>query len=271
MENYREKRKNAGAGRVRAVVLLGISILFLCACAGRQEEAGTAGTDRDTPEKAVAYTMEKLKELDMEAFNGCTDNYVRTYRNWLGFPTEREYRVFNELMDTDWKKGSRYEANYRLAEKSLERMNWEIKDVREETDRAEIDMEITNIDMMEVLGNYEVYQLEYMMNEGNPGIGQFVKGMLNLTNVREDLVMIMDALGEEDIRTVSVTVQAYKEEGQWKVHLSQEFIEAFMGYGDSEGYSEEMEQRIEELESRYEEEMEKWAQEWAAAVKIETE
>lgn len=67
--------------------------------------------------------MESLKDLDLEAFNGCTDNYVSTERNWIGIPVRREYKVFNELLQPGVETGKRYEVNYRLAEKIVEE-NW---------------------------------------------------------------------------------------------------------------------------------------------------
>ena len=120
-------------------------------------------------------------------------------------------------------------------------------------------MEITNIDMTKVLGKYEIYELEYLANGGEFGVGQFVKGMFRLANAAEDLAAIMDTLGEEDVCTVSVTVQVYREKECWKVHLGQDFIDAFLGYGESEKYPLEMQKRIEELT----EEIEEGAQEWA--------
>ncbi|MDE6203953.1 MAG: hypothetical protein K2G19_10815 [Lachnospiraceae bacterium] len=261
MKNNKKRRKNGIAGKAGAVILLGISVLFLYACAGRQGETDMAQAGLNTPEEAVQVTMEKLKELDMKAFNACTDNLVSTHRNWMGFPTEKEYRVFNELMNTGWKNGTRYEKDYKLAEKSVARMTWKIKDVREEDDQAEVDMEITNIDMMKVLGNYEIYEMECLAGGGEFGVGQFVKGMFNLANIKEDLTVFMDALDEEDMCTISVTVRTYKQDGQWKVHLSQEFIDAFLGYRDLEKYPEEVGQKIDELTDMIEEGAETWAEE----------
>ena len=122
-------------------------------------------------------------------------------------------------------------------------------------------MEITNIDMMKVLGNYEIYELERLTGGDGFGVGQFMKGMLNLANIKRDLTDLIDALSEEDVCTASVTVQTYKEKGQWKVHLDQEFIDAFLGYGDSEKYPKKIEQRIGGLTDRIEEGAEEWAAE----------
>ena len=76
--------------------------LCLTACAGRRGEGA------DTPETALEETMEALKVLDMESFKKHTDNYVRTYSNWLGLPKGREYRVFSELLQPGAIKGKRY-------------------------------------------------------------------------------------------------------------------------------------------------------------------
>ena len=43
-----------------------------------------------TAQETADYTMESLKTLDLEQFNGCTDNYVETYYNWIGVPVEKE-------------------------------------------------------------------------------------------------------------------------------------------------------------------------------------
>ena len=243
--------------RLRIFIMFMIGILFLSAC-GKKEQGG----DMKTPEEAVEYTMKSLKTLDLKAFNESTDNYVQTYRNWIGIPTETEYRVFNELLQPGSKKSKRYKSNYKLAEKIVEHMTWEIKDVRENDGKAEIDMEITNIDMMDAMGNYEIYILENMLKSEGTGMRQLLKDISDLTGDMDGLFSVIDSLDEEDICTMNVTVSAYQENGQWKIHVSDEFINAFMGNINSEQYSEEVEQRIEELVNQYEKEMEEWGEEF---------
>ena len=67
-----------------------------------------------TAQDAAECTMARLKALDLEGFNECTDNYVETYYNWIGMPVEKEYRVFNELLQPGIKTGkwkNKYEFN----------------------------------------------------------------------------------------------------------------------------------------------------------------
>ena len=70
------------------------------------------------------------------------------------------------------------------------------------------------------------------------------------------LLAIMDE--QEDTCTIAVTVQVYREDGCWKLHVSDEFINAFMGNMNLGEYSEEVEQRLAELEEEYEEKMADW-------------
>ena len=48
----------------------------------------------------------------------------------------------------------------------MEHMTWEIKDVRQNGEKAEIDMEISNIDMQKVMGEYEILILEICWRAG---------------------------------------------------------------------------------------------------------
>lgn len=59
-------------------------------------------------------------------------------------------------------------------------MTWEIKDVRQNGEKAEIDMEISNINMQKVMGEYEILILENMLESGGSGIGQLIRDMLDL-------------------------------------------------------------------------------------------
>lgn len=237
--------------------LIVMGVFGLGGCAGK--EVGGKGS---TPEQAVEYAMESLKKLDMEAFNECTDNYVSTQRNWIGVPVRTEYRVFSELQQPGFRGGKRYKTNHKFAEKIVEHMTWEVKDVRQDGEKAEIDMEISNIDMKSVVGLYEIRILENMLESKGSGMGQLIKDMSNLVNGMDDLIDIMDTLGADSTCTMEVTVSAYQTNGQWKIHVSDEFINAFMGNMMDDDYSLEIEQKINELMEKYEEKMEEWGEEF---------
>ncbi|MDE5933030.1 MAG: hypothetical protein K2H40_11205 [Lachnospiraceae bacterium] len=239
--------------KIAAASLFGSFLLGACGMIG-QVEAQTKGAA--TPEETVQCTMESLKELDLETFNECTDNHVETYYNWLGIPVEREYRVFNELLQPGLKRGKHYRFNLAMAEKTVEHLEWEITDIRENGDQAEIDMEITNLDMADVTGNYVILVWENMVAAEGTGMWQMISDMADLANGGEALLALMDEL--EDTCTIAVTVSAWREDGCWKLHASDEFINAFMGNMNLGDYSEEVEARIAELEEAYEEKIEAW-------------
>lgn len=246
--------------RAAVGILLIVSSICFAACGRRVQDKNNGMAD--TPEEMAECVMESIKYLDLDTFNEKTDNYIQTYTNILGMPTSAEYRVFNELLQPGRQKGKHYERSHKLTEKIVEQMTWEIKEVREKDGKAEIDMEITNIDMGSVMGRYEISILEDVLKSEGTGFWQFTKDMADLTQDAEGLINIMDSLNEDDICTIDVTVLAYKEDGQWKLHVSDEFINAFMGNIDAEEYAEDMEEKIAELEKRYDEKLDDWAEDF---------
>lgn len=243
--------------KIAAASVLGSFLLGACGMSGQAEAQEKRAA---TPEEAVQGTMESLKELDLNAFNEYTDNYVETCYNWLGIPVKREYRVFNEIQQPGLKKSRHYQFNLQMAEKTVEELEWEIKDIRESGSQAEIDMEITNRDMADVAGEYEIFLWENMIAGKGTGLRQMMSEIADLTNGGEALLTIMDA--QEDTCTIAVTVSAYRGDGGWKLHVSDEFINAFMGNINQGEYSEEVKRRLVELEEEYAEKMEDWEAEF---------
>lgn len=247
--------------KIAAVSVFGSFWLGACGISG-QAEVQAKGAE--ALEETVECTMESLKELDLDTFNECTDNYVETYYNWLGIPTEREYRVFNELLQPGLKLGKHYRFNLAMAEKIVDNLEWEITDIREDGNQAEIDMEITNLDMADVAGNYEILLWENMIAAEGTGMWQMVSDIADLANGGEALLALMDE--QEDTCTMAVTVSAYQEDGCWKLHADDEFINAFMGNMNLGEYSEEVKGRLAELEEAYEEKMEAWGADFSNKV-----
>ena len=247
--------------------LLGI-ILFgsitLSACGAHT--ANGADEALLTAKDAAEYTMESLKALDLERFNECTDNYVETYHNWIGIPIENEYRVFNELLQPGVRTGKRkekYEFNYKFAEKLTENLTWEIKDTKEDGDSAEITMEITTLNMADVMGKYEIYLLENMLGSSGTGLTQMMKDISNIMDNEGGLLAIVESCDKDDICTLEVTVTAYRENGKWKIHLDDEFINAFMGNINGLAYSEDVQKKLDELHKLQDEKMDEWADEFS--------
>ena len=151
-----------------------------------------------------------------------------------------------------------------MAEKMMENLAWEIEDVKENGDNAEITMEITNLNMADVTGKYEIYLLENMLDSPGTGIGQLIKDISNIMDDDGGLLAIVESCDKNDICTLEVTVSAYRENGKWKIHLDDEFINAFMGNFNGMTYSEDVQKRLDELEKQQEEKLlDEWAEEYA--------
>lgn len=249
------KRKKETAKCMTAILLCGF---FLTACAFTETDSNTGC---ETPEEAIETTMEAIRTLDMKTFNYSTDNQKIRYRNWLGIPmpipSEREYKVFSELMHPI-RRGRYYRADKRFAEKLTERLEWEVKEVRVHGDKAEIDMEITNIDMPDIQGKIMINTMENMIEDSGTGIKSMIGFSIDLLREDGEMAALMEET--DKLCTLEVTVTAFRKQDLWMIHLSDEFINAFMGNIDSEELEESVEKKLEELEKEYEEKMDRWAE-----------
>lgn len=229
----------------KIVAFLMAGILLLSGCGKKEPDLSPS-----TPLEAVECTMECIKNLDMKTLNQYTDNYVQTYHNWIGIPVENEYRIFNELLQPRSRHSQRYQSAYKLDQKMMEHLSWEIKDVKENNDTAEIDMVITNIDMSQVMEIYTAQILENMLESPGINITQLIKDMTELAVSKDTLISIIDDLDDSDLSVIHVTVSAYQDNGQWKIHLTHDFINAFSGNMYADDYSADIEQRIAGLEEQ---------------------
>ncbi len=220
--------------KTRIITFITASTLLLCAC-GKLEPSTPPPA---TPKEAAECVLESIKKLDMETLNQYTDNYVETYHNWLGVPIENEYRIFNELLQPRSKHNKRYQSAYKLDQKIMAYLTWEITDVQTDEDTAALDMVLTNIDMAKVLEIYESQLLENM-----------------LIGIIDDVASDLESGGLISIR---VTVYAYQENGQWKIHLSHDFINAFSGNMYTDAYTENLEEKAAELDKQFEKKWENW-------------
>lgn len=225
-----EKKKS---GKNIAAALGGIILtgsLFLGAC-GVQAKTAAEG-DMLSAEETAECVMESMRSLDLERFNQYTDNYIQTVYNWSGVPVRSEYHMFNELLQPGTKTGKakeKYEFHHTLYEKMLENLTWEIKSVEENGERAEIVMEITNIDMNGLMARYERSILEDMIAGEGSGLGQMIKDLSHILDEDDGLMAMIDACDKEDTCTCTVTAVAYRENGVWILRLDDELQNACMG------------------------------------------
>ncbi|MBD5502675.1 MAG: hypothetical protein HDR09_21255 [Lachnospiraceae bacterium] len=238
-----------------------IGSLVLGACGAHAKGAvgdGSRSGQSPTAEETVQCVMESMRILDLDTFNACTDNYVQTKYNWIGVPIRSEYRVFNELLQPGLKLGKRkerYEFSHKLSEKIMENLTWEIKAVKEDNDKAELVMEITNLDMNGVMGMYEMSIMENMIESEGTGLKQMIKDLSSITDKDGSLLTFMKSCDKDETCTLDVTAVAYLENGAWIVHLDDELINACMGNINAEEYSEEVQQEMEKLEKELNEKL----------------
>ena len=116
-----------------------------------------------------------------------------------------------------------------------------------------------------------MYMLESMLEAPGSGLGQLVSEMADLANGKKKLLSIMDGLDAADTWITEVTVTAIWEGGRWKMHVSEAFINAFMGNMLAEDYEEELERRIDELMEEYEDKVDEWADQFEENVEEWTE
>lgn len=239
--------------------------LFLSACGMHAEGAVTDSVI--SAEETVECVMESMKMLDLEQFNMRTDNYIQTEYNWIGVPVRNEYRVFSELLQPGIKFGraqEKYEMHRNLYDKMLQNLRWEIKSVEEDADQAEITMEITNIDMNGVMGEYEMSIYENMLASEGSGFGQMIKDLFQIFDEENGLPAIINEY--DKTCTFEVSATAYRENGVWILHLDENLINAVMGNINAEEYSGEIQQKIKELEKLEEEKLDEWEEEFSENV-----
>ncbi len=217
-------------GKVVSIVL-GVTIL-LTACAGRTKDTDARA---DTPREAAEKVMQSVKELDFETFNAYTDNDEGTSRNFIGIPVEKEYKVFQELLQPHIFGGRYYKEKYRFAGKVVEELDWEIGSIQEESGgrKARIEMTLTNRDIEEAMERYTLWMVEDAVNGAGMGVGSVIRNISwKVNRCDDDLIRFIDET--ENMWTDQVTVMAFKEDGVWKIGLTDEFINAFMGNIESE-------------------------------------
>ena len=217
--------------KIMLITVLGSLLTGACGMSGQAEEQGKEAEI----ERTVLWTLYSLKELVMDTFIEFRYYYVESYYKWFGFPVETEYRIFNELLQPGFKTGKRYRFQRQMAEKVVEELEWEVMDIREESGAAEIDMIITNRNMADAMGYYEISVWDGMIAAEGSGMWQMVSDMADLVNGKEELLAMIDA--QEETCTIAVTVTAYREDGGWRLHLDDAFINAFMGNLNRGDYS----------------------------------
>ena len=241
------------------IVMAAVVCVCLAACGGKGSTANA-----ETPEAAVKSAMEALQALDLGTFNACTDNYVSTDRNWLGIPVERRYRVFNELQQPGILQGAKERSNQAFAEKMVENLSWEIIGETTEGGQSVITLRITNTDMSNVMGYYTVHILEKMAGGRGTGLKELFEEIAESDYDRGGVLPFLDEA--EGSVTTDVAVTVCRENNRWIMKITDPFIEAFMGNFGTGEFSDEVKERIDELETEYEKKMDQWGEDFGSRI-----
>lgn len=230
MVRLRNNEKFMGRSHRRAgvIVVLFAAAVLVAACAGRAKDGG------NSPQEAAEQVMHSIKGLDLETFNASTDNYEGFRWDFIGFTAVKEYKVFQDLLQPHIFEGKRYEEKRRISEKVVEGLTWEIGKVEEKDGgrKATVELTLTNKDIAQAIESYTAWLIEDITRDAGFGAVSLMKNIPSaMDGCGDDLIRFID--GTEEKRTENVTVTAYQEDGRWKLHLTQEFIDAFMGDMDS--------------------------------------
>lgn len=240
--------------KTRGILFLAVLLCCISACAGKEKHAG-----EKTPEAAVELVMEAIRGLDLDTLNEVTDNCTGMRRGWLGIPVGKEYKVFRELLQGGSKKRRQYKRNYKIAKAVTENLEWEIRDIKEKGNRAEIRLLISNVDMSEAQGRYMVRVMKDMLKDEGTGLHGLTGNIFDLSQeTAEGLCQCIEET--EGISAMEVTVLAEKEKEGWMIHIDDAFVNAFLGNIDSEKIPEEFETQFEEFEDAYERKLERQAE-----------
>lgn len=267
-----EKRKEKRNRRAAVCSVLTACGILLSGCGAHGE--GAAGghvpaVQSLTAEETAQCMMESMKAMDLDMFNACTDNYRSTEYNWIGFPVRSEYRVFNELLQPGVKLGKqkeRYEFHHKLYEKMMDHLTWEMISVGEVQDQAEIVMEITNLDMNGVMGMYEMNLMEKMIAGEGTGMGEMLRELSSIADEDGSLLTLIESWDQDKTCTLEVTVTADRRDGTWIIHLDDALLNACMGNIDAGEYTEEVQQKIRQLEAEQDEKLDEWAEDFSDSV-----
>lgn len=149
-----------------------------------------------TPENAVNGMFNSLKTGDFEKVN--------------------EFVNYNELMNS-----SEISAEDGLDQETqklfFDKLDWKIIKVEKENDNATIEVEVTNKDFKTILGNYMQKVLKVAFS-GQEMSDQEIENYL-IEELRNE---------QAQTTTVTKTIQAVKQDGEWKVVVDEELEDALL-------------------------------------------
>lgn len=150
----------------------------------------------DTPEKSVEGMLNSFKNGDFTSVN--------KYVSYDDIANESE--MLDEFKD-----------NQELESLFFNKLSWKIMKIEKESDKATVEVEITNKDFVKVISNYTQEAIKIAFS------GQ------TFTEEEQDN-KLKEQLKSDDIGTKTVTtkIQLNKQDGKWKIQANDELVNALL-------------------------------------------
>lgn len=177
----------------------GVLLLILSLAAFSLIGCGASG---ETPEQAVSNALTALRDLDHDKME--------------------QYIVFDELID-DAEEMAEDEEFEKLL---FNRLSFDIISSSEDGDTATVSTEISNIDMVEILGQYfiEVFELAFS--------NAFSEDPLSEEELDELIEEMLIEMLQDDgavMATTTVDIKLVKSDSTWKIQIDEMFQDAVLG------------------------------------------
>lgn len=188
------------------IILSGVLILGLCACngnlSGNSEIDAVIAASNLSSEKntdlvnTVNEAMTALKKLDMDTFNANTNNRQIMVTPWGS--EHVEYTLFGELSE-EQHTDSPEDLVYQLDKKLVKNLSWEILDITQKNDDANLKLRITNLNM---------------------------EGIFQRAETDSRMISEISKIPQTDTKTVDLDLMAEKENGKWILSVDVDFANA---------------------------------------------
>lgn len=178
-------------------IILSITLLFsLSACRSKNE----------TAEEAMNSALTAVKNLDV-----ITANKYFDFKDII----DRDLPVDLDVDIKDLNK-----EHLEIAKLLVKNFDFEVLESKEEKDKATVKVDLTNVDMLDLLSQYIQYSIGLAFTEKDQEV------------IDEKLqVKMLEILDAEDIKLASqeVNISLNKIDGKWKINLDKSAVNAILG------------------------------------------
>lgn len=185
--NNKEKRNSIKSSYILGIVILLVVLILILVIVFMMQ---------NKPEKTLNDMFSALKAGD--------------------FAKVQEYVNYNEVIDSSQLIDGE-NMNVDAQKLLFDKLEWNIKNVNTENDKATIEVEVTNKDLKTVIGNYMQKALQDLFS------GQNIED----TDVEN---YIVEELKSEDVQMTTITknIELTKQDDNWKVTANDELIDAIL-------------------------------------------